>query len=374
MSGKEIDRREFVSLGAGSLVGLAVDSSIGAVAATAPEEARCMLATTSGSGFRATVLATTGDSIAGYRPPGIMDGMGAWRWNDTTVRLFVNHELPPDQGYRWQLANGTGLRGARISWFDIDIRERRVRAAGQAISAVRDRNGNPVTDARQISERGDTGGEAGFNCLCSAQGIAAGEFGFRDDILFTHEEVSSREDHPHGGSIWALDIRRAEIWALPELGRGSWENVTAIATPDQDRPDGHVALLLSDDLEFGGAPLYLWVGRKQPEGNLVERNGLAKGQLYAWVCAANAQSPQDWNGTDTLQRGSFTPLQTRNPSGRSSAGHDREGYLDDTLLRAQAFAAGAFAFSRPEDLHTNPAQRFAGGLLFYGTRRGVSGR
>jgi hypothetical protein len=190
--------------------------------------------------------------------------------------------------------------------------------------------------------------------LCSAQACRAGEFGFSDDVLFTHEEVSAVEDHPHGGTIWALQIRTGELWALPALGRGSWENVTPLATPDCAEPDGHIALLLGDDLEFGGAPLYLWIGRKQPDGNFAERNGLASGHLYAWASVSGERNPQDWHGTGSARDGVFRSLSVRAPELAGKPDHDRDGYLDDTALRAQALSEGAFMFSRPEDLATNP--------------------
>ena len=141
------------------------------------------------------------------------------------------------------------------------------------------------------------------------------------------------------------------------------------STRDQDSPDGHVALLLSDDLEFGGAPLYLWISHERPAGNLIERNGLAEGQLYVVGERLRMHgSPQDWNGTGTLQRGSFTPLQTRNPSARGSAGHDPEGYLNDTLLRAQGVRGRCVRVLPPGGPAHKPRQRFAGRLLFYRTR------
>jgi secreted PhoX family phosphatase len=283
-----------------------------------------------------------------------MDGMGAWDWNDTTVRLLVNHELPPDKAYLWKLTNGTELRGARISWFDIDKASREVRAAGNAIKEIRDRRGEIVTKPEQVHEHWDTPSDKGLNVLCSAQGYAAGEFGFRDNLLFTHEEVCAVEDHPHGGSVWALDVDKGRLWALPALGRGSWENVTAVATPDQDAADGHIALLMSDDHEFGGAPLYMWIGQKDPDGDFPSRNGLRKGQLYAWVCDNEDRNPQDWHGTGTKRSGVFYPVPTRFWNMAGEQGYDRDGWSNDTVLRNQALKRGAFMFSRPEDLHTNP--------------------
>jgi secreted PhoX family phosphatase len=348
-----LNRRAFVALGTGSLLNVgAVVGDASDAAAMSP--AASMLAPAKASGFSVSVLLTTGDACGDYRPPGIMDGMGAWSWDAGTVRLFVNHELPPDHGYVWTLANGTRLQGSRVSYFDIDKKTRSIRSAGHAISAIHDRRGELVTRANQVNESSSVSGNRGLHSLCSAQGCRAGQFGFIDDVLFTHEEVSAVEDHPHGGTVWALQIRTGELWALPALGRGSWENVTPLATPDCARPDGHIALLLGDDLEFGGAPLYLWIGRKQPGGNFAERNGLASGQLYAWVSASGERNPEDWHGTGAACDGEFLPLLVRAPELDGEPGHDRDGYLDDTTLRAQALTAGAFMFSRPEDLATNP--------------------
>ena len=50
---------------------------------------------------------------------------------------------------------------------------------------------------------------------------------------FTHEEVGV-DKHPHGGSVWALDVVNGELWGLPELGRGYsrlWHLAVKGATP-----------------------------------------------------------------------------------------------------------------------------------------------
>ncbi len=306
------------------------------------------------SGFAVQALFTVGEAIGGYRPPGVPDGTGAWRWDDATVRLLVTHEFAAHKGERYRLANGTALTGARISYFDVDHKARRITAAGLAFREVRDRRGEEVTAARQISERGDSNDPRGFEALCSAAGYAAADGVFADDLLFVHEETSAREGHPHGGSVWALDVREQRLWGVPELGRGSWENVVLVETPDGTRPDGHIALLLSDDYAFGAAPLYLWIGRKDPHGGFLERNGLTSGRLHVWVADNADRTPEDFKGTGTSRTGRFVPLVARRPARSNTQGYDRDGYLNDTTLRARAWALGAFMFSRPEDLHANP--------------------
>jgi hypothetical protein len=316
----------------------------------AGEPAPAMLQALPESGFHARVLFTVGERIGDYQPPGILDGLGAWRLDEDTLRVLANHEFGSMKGYPYRLANGTELRGARVSYFDLDAGTLETRAAGLAFDRIRDRRGRPVTRSEQVSERADAPG-GGLNALCSAAAYAAGEFGFVDDLFFTNEEVSAREDHPHGGSVWALDVAGRELWALPDLGRGSWENVAALVAPP-----GFVALLLGDDLQFGSAPLYLYVGRKDPAGDLLARNGLRGGRLHVWVADGDARSPADWRGTGGVRAGRFVPVPARDPRRAGERGHDALGYLDDTTLREAAWRVGAFRFSRPEDLHANPAR------------------
>jgi secreted PhoX family phosphatase len=120
-------------------------------------------------------------------------------------------------------------------------------------------------------------------------------------------------------------------------------------------PPGFVALLMGDDIEFGRAPLYLYVGRKDPAGNFPARNGLRNGRLHVWVSDQGDRSPADWHGTGTQRHGRFVQIAARNDAGAGASGHDATGYLDDTTLREVAWQLGAFSFSRPEDLHANPA-------------------
>ena len=52
--------------------------------------------------------------------------------------------------------------------------------------------------------------------------------------------------------------------------------------------------------------------------------------------------------------GVFCPIAVRDTAKAGSRGYDDAGYLNAETLRATALGAGAFAFSRPEDLHVNP--------------------
>lgn len=328
-------------------------------------------------------LFTVGETIKGYTPPGILDGIAAYKTSDSRVKLLVNHELSKDEGYAYSLANGTQLTGARVSFFNVSRAHRKVFDAGLAYRKAYDRAGKLVTSAEQINETGDPASTAGFDRFCSSAGYAAGDFGFVDDIYFTHEETSEQGGHPHGGSVWAIDVNDRSIWALPALGRGAWENVTSLKPP----VPGSVALAMGDDYGntsmrpgdptvYVGVPLYFYIGTKDrsPDASFPARNGLAEGQVYYYKAAARCDaaptetSPQTFNGTSSTMTGVLCPIAVQDASKAGQPGYDAEGYLNGETLRSNALAAGAFAFSRPEDLHHNPANRNQ--FVFISTGRG----
>ena len=67
------------------------------------------------NGYTVKPIFTVGETIGDYAPPGILDGIGAFSLNETTVRFYVNHELGSTVGYAYTLENGTDLTGARVA-------------------------------------------------------------------------------------------------------------------------------------------------------------------------------------------------------------------------------------------------------------------
>jgi len=284
------------------------------------------------AGWTVLPLLTIGDEVAGYRPPGIPDGIGALAVDAETVRVFVNHELWRDAGPTYAIGE-LEVVGARISAFDIDRDTREVRAAGVAYDRVYDRISRIARTASPLSEQTEIP-NAGFSRFCSGQGVRAGTFGLVDDIYFATEEVK-QGTHRFGGSVWALDVATSELWAVPAMGRGVWENVTPLETGHPDT----VAFLLADD--FVEAPLILYVGEiSHGDAKFLDRNGLANGRLYAWVADDGSRTPDDFAGNGAVRAGRFMPL----PPSRASRPR-----------RMRAKASGAFLFSRPEDIATDPA-------------------
>ena len=289
---------------------------------------------------------TVGEMINGYRPIGILDGIGAYR-HGRRVRVLVNHEVGANLGYAFPLANGTYMTGSRVSYVDFDRYTRKICDAGPAFDTVYDRHGKIVTDPKQVNETGNR--IDGISRLCSSQLVTRRDrYGFRDTIYFTGEETG-KPFHPHGGTEWALDVKNDTLWACPDLGRGAWENVTPIATGQRNK----IALLLGDDSQ--SAPLYLYVGTTNPRSrDFLERNGLKGGKLYAWKADNGDLDPDDWNGTGTGRDGTFVEVTVKDASKANTSGYDSQGYADIDTLQNQADSLGCFSFSRPEDLATNP--------------------
>jgi hypothetical protein len=272
-------------------------------------------------------LVTIGDTVAGtsgnYMPIGILDGIGAYSLDVDTVRVFVNHEVSSSQGYSYTLNSGslTGMTGSRISYFDINKTSKEIEDAGLAYDAIYDRSYSLVTSASQIG--------GGISRLCSATLNEQHEFGsgrgFETRIFATGEETTN-------GSAYFLDVASGNLHAAPDLGRGKWENVTLLDTGTTNK----VALLLADDKV--DAPLYLYIGTKDSEGDFLEQNGLKNGKLFAW-----------------LPDNSWAELTVKDVAMAGQSGYDASGYANDSTLRNEAYGLGARKFSRPEDLAVDPS-------------------
>ncbi|MEO0822354.1 MAG: 5'-nucleotidase C-terminal domain-containing protein, partial [Pseudomonadota bacterium] len=327
---------------------------------------------------------TAGD----YTPVGILDGLGAYELNETTVRVFANHELLNFRGTPYEVSDGQGgtfeMLGARVSYFDIDKETMEITDGGIAYNTIVDANGNVASDTSFLPESfatnfggapGDGVELSGFSRFCSSVLVEAGQFegrGLADRIYFAGEEDGGGFSSV-GGAEWALDVATGIFYQVPAMGRGAWENVTELDTGTET----HVAFILADDsspfnaddfgAEEGGddeveaAPLFLYVGEKDTaeDAGFLARNGLEGGTLYVWVAdAEGVDSPLEFNGAGNSEGGAFVAIDNSpNPdlaSQDGSTGYDEYGYPTQRTLWQRAEDVGAFGFSRPEDVAFNP--------------------
>lgn len=334
-----------LSLGTAATVFLPARASAQFVTSAAPQA-------TGLNGWHYSPLLTIGDTInnaggSSYTPAGILDGIGAVEGstvglNSNIVRVLVNHEISAGQGTSYQVNNGslTISGGARISYFDIDKTSRQIVGSGIAYDAIYDRSSNLVTDTNQFN---DVLAKTTLDRFCSGSAFGRHSFGngigFEDPIYLAGEETND-------GTQWALDIKNGNLWAVPRMGRGRWENWTELNTGRTDT----VALLGGDD-DGTSAPLYLYIGQKNAvgDGSFLDRNGLQQGKLYAWKAEGGEANPSQFQGTGSSRNGQWVEL-TNQGTGSGYA----NGWATAATLHAEAYSKGAFAFSRPEDVTTNP--------------------
>ncbi len=321
--------------------------------------------------WETTPVFTIGETFPnGYTPAGILDGLGAYKKDEKTVRVYANHELLNFLGYSYEVCASADCKtkftipsGARVSHFDFSEETRKIVDSGVAIKRIYNANG---VLASQLSDIFATSLQKGFSRFCSAQFVEGKQYdderGINNSIYFTNEEDGGNFN-PVGGAVWALDTKTGDFWHVPAFGRGAWENVTQVDT----KTDNYVAFILADDsspfnadndAENEAAPLFLYVGKKQKDGDFLAKNGLRGGKLYVWVAAdKSVNSPLEFRGNRNKAKGYWVEIdnsKTDNASEDGSTGFDKFGYPTQRTLWTRAEAVGAFQFSRPEDLSTNP--------------------
>lgn len=318
-----------------------------------------------------------------YQPVGILDGIGAFRMTDKTIRVFLNHELDKEEGYSYTLKNGTVFAGARVSFLDIDRSTRKIVNSGIAYDVVLDRDGRMVTSAEQINQNGNN--RDGFSRFCSATLIERGTYGFIDNLYFLGEEVGDPLLHPFGGTLWVLDVKFGILHGISATGRMNYENIAPLniqgdriamllgddTTPQSDAPNefGQEANATTPPKHVVTAPLWLYIGEKNASLNEIQgalppgvlprisgflnRNGLLVGKLYYFVADGGVTTVTQFKGTGSMVSGTWRELAVFDSSKAHEEGYDKFGYKSGFTLRREAKAGGAFQFSRPEDVSTH---------------------
>jgi len=201
-----------------------------------------------------------------YRMVGIPDGLGAFKNNDGTLTILMNHELAEDKGVK----RAHGASGAFVSKWTLDIEKLRVISGEDLIRKVMLWS---AKDHQYFNSASN-----GFNRLCSADLAPASAFFNKDSGKgFDGKLFLNGEENKEGGRAFAHIVSGEHAgvsYELPHLGKFAWEN--AVANP----ATGNKTVVMGmDDSQDG--QVYVYVGEKRIKGNPVEQAGLVGGQLYA---------------------------------------------------------------------------------------------
>lgn len=293
-------------------------------------------------GVSTTSVLTVGDSIGGYRMVGIPDGLGAWQNPGQTgsFNLAMNHELGATSG----IARAHGQTGSFVSQWVINL--------DLSVSSGRDHNTSSA-DAYEWT------GSGWSNAASSAQRWArfcsadlAAPSAYRFGALGTDARIHMNgEENGAEGRAYAHIVSGAaadQTWALPALGKFSWEN--SVASPFAQQK----TLVMGMDDTSPTGQVYLYVGNKTSTGNDIERAGLTNGNLFGvkvdGVASESRTAPPAANTR-------FSLFNHGDVTNRSGASLDTESTANDT------------GFFRPEDGAWDPRPGYENTFYFVTTDR-----
>lgn len=224
-------------------------------------------------GWSVTPLLNTGQQAGNsYRMVGIPDGLGAFKSDDQTITILMNHEIPNDKGIK----RSHGAIGAFISRWQLDIETMKIISGSDQIQQVMSWSAKDHSYTRNSNYQ--------FNKLCSADLAPVSAFynaatgkGYPERLLLNGEE------NKQGGRAFAHVLTGEDAgisYELPHLGKLSWEN--ALANP----ASGDMTLVVgTDDNENG--QVYIYIGEKRNDGSPISKAGLTGGKLYAVKAEGN---------------------------------------------------------------------------------------
>jgi hypothetical protein len=243
-----------------------------------------------GNGVVIDPIISTGDIVGGYQMSGIPDGLGAYKTGESTIQVFMNHELEPSVAPNSY---------SRVSHLTLDRKTRSVLDASYAFT-----------------------GAEGFSRFCSST---------LEVINGTPWYFTGEEDLPtlgHDGSSIAMNATTGDWVETPHFGHVLHENVVPMERLSK-------AFFLTTDDDFRDPPafnayLYAYIADTW-EGAIAG----TQGSLYVWKADGTADSSNDIAKGQTLS-GHFVPITQAENS-------------DGPALEAASAAHGGFKFSRLED-------------------------
>lgn len=256
---------------------------------------------------------------------GVPDGMGVYRSGHKTTTLLLNHELA--EGAKSEPVVGQPLyRGAFVSKFVLND-EAEVLSGEVAYDTVLDSE----TGIVGLPARTDNT-ERVFRRFCSGT-LAWQDVGFDRPIYLCGEESAAPDTFDTRGGL-AVAIVNQQLITLPHLGRFQHENLPVRPVPSRQT----VLVLMEDNGSGFDSQLYLYVGekdRRAPQSDVLARNGLVGGKLYAFVPTTPGVLNESQFQVGTLS-GKWVEIES-------------VGALSESQLEAASDAIGAFGMIKAED-------------------------
>ena len=316
------------SLGISVIAAAALGIVLSAQAITGPSSSASPYVLGAEPGVVTKSILTVGDSVAGYPLVGIPDGLGAFDNDDGTFTLFVNHEIPGNQGP----VRAHGAQGAFVSRWIIRKDDLAVLRGNDLIQQVA--TWNPATASWNLPATGVT-----MSRFCSADlppvsalyDEATGR-GYAGRIFLNGEEVSTSQE----GRVFA-HLMDGTSYELPALGKASWENV--LAHPGTGMRT--VVVGLDDSSGPVAGQVYIYAGMKTQSAHPVEAAGLSNGVLLGLKVDGMAI---ETNTTVIADDTPFTVYRFGDVSAMTGA-----------AIEGASQANGVTAFQRPEDGAWDPS-------------------
>ncbi len=342
---RQIARSRVVALGAATMASALAATTVAGTASARSDDTNSMAPTTTvepylrpvapGVSIRAHLTVDDLPAEDGYRMVGIPDGLGAFHQGSRVV-TFMNHELTNTEG----IVRAHGEKGSFVARVVIDPVTGSVIRGRDLIQTVNyyDYPASTYSDTPVAPEGATYGHTAAFSRFCSGFLSRRGTFfngatqtGVRRQLYFANEESGDE------GRAFAVR-KNGTATQLPRLGLFSWEN-TQVA----DATSNTTVVMGNEDSSAG--QLRVYVGRKRPDGSVVDRAGLTDGRLFV-VDAVNEAVATDAGFRSTYGKGSPAPVVF-------GAGEEIDWTKSGAAQNAEAAAKG-LAFNRIEDGHFDP--------------------
>lgn len=303
--------------------GLAITTSVAFLAITAvPAQAAAptyMEAVASSATL--TPIGSAGDVVGSYLVPGIPDGLGVIK-NDNTLRIITNHEWSATNAVAAGRTTAGGLvSGSFLSDMTYDIASGKITKAvdlfrdvvwyNYATGTYGNTPGAPV-DAAAKDAYGTLNHSYLLNRFCSGSLADAGSFfdkatgtGIKDAIFFAGEEGG---DESRG---FATNLTTGQLVQLPAFGLASWENFIPAPTNTKN-----TVIMGNEDGDAKDSQLWMYVGAKTKTGTWFEKAGLTNGKAYVLAAPASAPVANDYEirnqyGKNKPFAVTFAPVDTK---------------------------------------------------------------